>query len=317
MRRAIGVALRAASRGGYHRILARAWFMASGQYQNGLDLRRSERALRRAARHAALDGDPEWEVDTLQALAGRGVRSPMPVSEVMAILDRVVAIPAVNRAQLGRAAQDRAYLFALQGRFDEARELMVDEVQHLKEVGRVEHLTNALVAAGLIEFTAERYTAAREHFVASRDLADKTGQTEWSRFMAGRLAHIYMLEGDDEAALEQVQIVERAMEGSETDEWARLFIGGTEARVMARRGQTAEAVERARIMVADAAAAGFEDYPLVFAPALEDLAEVLAADGQTQEACDVLNRVIAIQRAKENVVGVAKAERALARIGGG
>ena len=85
---------------------------------------------------------------------------------------------------------------------------------------------------------------------------------------------------------------------------------------MARRGKTAEAVECARIMVADAEAAGFRDYPLVFGPALEDLAEVLAADGQTREACEVLNRVIAIQRAKENVVGVAKAKRALARIGG-
>ena len=291
--------------------------MASGYYQNGLDVRRSERALRRAARHAALDGDPEGELDTLLALSGLGARSPMPVSEVMAILDRVEAIPGLSRGKLVRAAQDRAFLFALQGRFDEARELMVDVIHELKEGGRLEHLTNALAASGLIEFFAERYTVAREHFVASRDLADETGQTDWSRFMAGRLAHICMLEGDDEAALANVQIVEMpVVEDSEPDPWGQLFVGGTQARIMARRGRAAEAVERARIMVAGAEAARFQDYPLVFAPALEDLAEARAADGQTQEACEVLTRVIAIQRAKENVVGVAKAERALARIGG-
>ena len=103
-RHAIAEAVRAASRGGYHRILARAWFMASGYYQNGLDVRRSERALRRAARHAALDGDPEGELDTLLALSGLGARSPMPVSEVMAILDRVEAIP----GEPGQAGSCRA-----------------------------------------------------------------------------------------------------------------------------------------------------------------------------------------------------------------
>ncbi len=40
----------------------------------------------------------------------------------------------------------------------------------------------------------------------------------------------------------------------------------------------------------------------------------MSEDGQTAEACTVLNRVIEMQRAKENVVGVGKAERALARI---
>ena len=100
------------------------------------------------------------------------------------------------------------------------------------------------------------------------------------------------------------------------DPWYRIVVAGAEFRVMSRRGETAEAVERARAMVADAEAAGFVDYPVVFASALEDLAEVLGADGQTTEACEVLNRVIAMQRAKENVVGVANAERALTRITG-
>ena len=86
---------------------------------------------------------------------------------------------------------------------------------------------------------------------------------------------------------------------------------------MARRGQTAEAVERARTMVSDAEAERFEEYPVIFAPALEDLAEVLAADGQTDEACAVMDRVIQMHLAKENLAGLAKAKRTLARIATG
>ena len=308
-RRAIGEALCAATRGNHHRIASRAWFLAAGLYQNSLDVPRAERALKRAARHADLADDPDGELDTLLALAGLGSRSLMPVSEAMAFLDRALAIPGLSRAQRGRVEESRAYLLGLQGRFDEARDLMAEEVRELTELGRLEGLSAVSTTFGLIEFFAERYTAAREHFVVSRDLSDQSGRAEWSRFMAGRLAHIYMLEGDDEAALANVEIVKRShVEGGDIEWWGELFASGAEARILARRGHTAEAVERARQMIAVAEDRGFRDYPVVFAPALEDLAEVLAADGQTQEACAVLNREIAIHRAKENAAGLAKAE---------
>ena len=111
--------------------------------------------------------------------------------------------------------------------------------------------------------------------------------------------------------------VDRMVRDTSHDPWIQMFIGGVEARLLARDGETSAAVERARAMVAEAEAAGFAEYPVIFAPALEDLADVLASDGQTAEAGAVLTRVIAMQREKENVVGLAKAERALARIAAG
>jgi hypothetical protein len=190
---------------------------------------------------------------------------------------------------------------------------MVAAMRELEDRGRAEQLTNALYTFGLIEILAGEYPAAREHLIASRDLADQSEQADWSTFMSAQLAHLYMLEGNDEEALANARLVDK---GTANDHWSRMSVAGAESRVLARRGETAEAVERARAMVADAEAVGFVDYPVVFASALEDLAEVLVADGQTAEACEVLNRIIAMQRAKENVVGVAKAERALARITG-
>ena len=316
-RRIIAGEMRAAARAGYHRVLSRAWSMMAVIYQNGLDADRAERAYRRAARQAALAGDAEYEADMLLDLVGVGVRSRMPVSDVIAVLDRAMTTANLSHAQEVRGEQARAYLFALQGRFDEARELMVGAIREAEERGRVENLTGALITFGLIEFFAEAYGAAREHMTASRDIAEAAGMRAWSAFMSARLAHLLMLEGKDDEALASAELARAALVGPKpTDPWMRMFVAGAEARIMARRGETAEALMRARGMVADAEAAGFEEFPAIFAPALEDLAEVLAADGQTQEACEVLGRVIAMQRAKENLAGLAKAERALARIAG-
>jgi class 3 adenylate cyclase/tetratricopeptide (TPR) repeat protein len=312
-KRRIAEVICAAARGRHYRVLGRAWSMAGGIYQNAVDVKRATRAFERAARFAALGEGDDDKSDILLRQAGLGARSRMPVSEVLALVERALALPNLSRAQQVRAEQTLAYLYALQGRFEEARELMVAAMRELEDRGRLEHLTNALATLGLIEIFAGQYPAAREHMIASRDLANQSGNSEWSTFMSARLAHVYMLEGNDEEALANARLVE--MRGA-LDPWYRIVVAGAESRVMSRRGETAEAVERARAMVADAEAAGFVDYPVVFASALEDLAEVLGADGQTTEACEVLNRVIAMQRAKENVVGVANAERALTRITG-
>ena len=302
--------IRPAARAGHHRVLSIAWSMMAGMYQNGLEVARAERAYRRSARHAVLDGNPEHEVEMLMGLTALGLRSRQPVSEVMGILERAMASPNLSRTQQVRGEQNRAYLYALQGRFDEARELMAGAMRAIEERGGVEHLSQAYITLGLIESFAENYTAAREHMTTSRDIV---GPGEWSNFVAARLAHIHMLEGNDDEALGFAGLVH----SGGFDGWKRMFVGGAESRIMARRGQTAEAVERARTMVADAEAERFEEYPVIFAPALEDLAEVLAADGQTDEACAVMDRVIQMHLAKENLAGLAKAKRTLARIATG
>jgi class 3 adenylate cyclase len=303
----------AAARGEHPDLLTRAWRMAAGIYQNGVDMRRASRALEQAARFASRV-DADTERDVLFQQAGLGARSRMPVSEVLKIIERAVAVPGLTAAQETRAKEELAYLRALQGRFDEARELMASAVRSLEERGQTEHLPTASLAFGLIEFFAEDYVAARQHMLTSRELADQAKLRDWSSFITARLAHLFMLDGEDAMARAEV---DRMVRDTSHDPWIQMFIGGVEARLLARDGETSAAVERARAMVAEAEAAGFAEYPVIFAPALEDLADVLASDGQTAEAGAVLTRVIAMQREKENVVGLAKAERALARIAAG
>ncbi|MDP9244780.1 MAG: hypothetical protein M3O77_06830, partial [Chloroflexota bacterium] len=307
-RRVIGSMIRPLVRAGNHRVAARAWSMLAGVYQDNLDVRHAEAAFRRAARQARIDGDSEYEADMLFGLVGLGSRSRMPVSEAIDIAQRVLATASVSRAQRSHGRERLAYLYALHGRFDEARAMMAASVQELTELGLEEEVGGSAATYGLIEFFAENYVRAEEHFRTSMATGGAAaGLTWWSGFMAGRLTHILMLQGKDSEAL---AMAERAT----ADEWTDMFTNGARARILARRGHIEEALALARRMVAEAEDAGFEEYPVVFGPALEDLAEILRADGQTDEARAILMKDLEMQRAKENLAGVAKIERALAAI---
>jgi tetratricopeptide (TPR) repeat protein len=306
-RRVIGSMIRPLVRAGNHRVAARAWSMLAGVYQDNLEVHRAETAFRRAARQARIDGDTEYEADMLFGLVGLGSRSRMPVSEAIDIAQRVLATASVSRAQRSHGTERLAYLYALHGRFDEARAMMAASVQELTELGLEEEAGGAAATHGLIEFFAEDYVRAEEHFRASMATGGGGGSTWWYGFMAGRLTHVLMLQGKDEEALE---MAERAT----PDEWTDMFTNGARARILARRGQVEEALALARRMVAEAEGAGFAEYPVVFGPALEDLAEILRANGQTDEARSILTRDLGMQRAKENLAGVAKIERALAAL---
>jgi class 3 adenylate cyclase/tetratricopeptide (TPR) repeat protein len=306
-RRIIGSMIRPLVRAGNHRVAARAWSMLAGIYQDNLDVRRAEAAYGRGAREARISGDAEYEADMLFGLVGLGSRSRMPVSEAIEIAQRALATPSVSRAQRSHGNEQLAYLYALHGRFDEARALIAGAMQDLTELGLEEGAGGSMVTLGLIESFAENYAGAEEQFRASMAIGEAAGSTWWIGFMAGRLTHVLMLQGKDDEALE---MAERAA----GDEWTDMFTNGARARILARRGETSKAVELARRMVAEAEGAGFAEYPAIFGPALEDLAEVLRADGKTDEARAILARDLEMQRAKENLAGVAKIERALAAL---
>jgi tetratricopeptide (TPR) repeat protein len=306
-RRAIGSMIRPLQRAGNHRVAARAWSMMAGVYQDNLDVRRAEAAYKQAARQAQLDDDLAYEADMLIGLVGLGSRSRMPVSQAIEIAQRALATPSMSRAQRSQSDEQLAYLYALHGRFDEARALMAGAAQDLAELGLKDAAGGSSVGLGLIELFAENYASAEEHFGVSMAIGARAGATWWYGFMAGRLTHVLMLQGKDDEALEMAERVTR-------DDWTDMFTNGARARILARRGHIEEALALARRMVAEAEAAGFAEYPVIFGPALEDLAEILRADGQTDEARAILTRDLEMQRAKENLAGVAKIERALAAI---
>jgi Flp pilus assembly protein TadD len=129
------------------------------------------------------------------------------------------------------------------------------------------------------------------------------GEQGWLSTVAGYTAEaLYRLGRDDEAW----QLTDKAEEASATDDViSQMLIRQVRAKLLARRGELAEAERLAR----EAVALGDPtDAPDVKAGARRDLATVLGAAGKRDEALDALHEARSLYLAKGHTVGVAHVE---------
>ena len=122
-----------------------------------------------------------------------------------------------------------------------------------------------------------------------------------------RIAHVLVAQGRDDDALAELEQARSVF--ADAPKWK-----AARARVLAHRGQTAEAVALAR----DAAALmdGNDDVT-THAEILVDLAEVLHAHGDRGGAADALAKAVALHEEKGNLVSVANCRGRLAAIAAG
>ena len=308
VRTAIGAELRPLVRAGQYRLGTLAWRMIGELYKNDVDVARTERAARRAGRLAVRAGDRNAEAQLLLDLVNLAIRSPMPIGEAIALADRLLSIDSLDHGMRVRGTEHMAYLLALAGRFEDAREYFADTLAALTEMGDVDALSDISVSRARAEEDAGDYAAAETFYRAAMAMGEDAGWTGWAGFVAGRLAHTLLeLNRNDEAE----QLAARAI-AEDTTPWGALLGGGARARILADRGELAEAVAVARQTVEDSKAAGFEAYPIPYGQAREHLARILAASGQLEEALNILQDVLGAYRAKGYVPGTIRVEREIA-----
>lgn len=121
--------------------------------------------------------------------------------------------------------------------------------------------------------------------------------------MGSILAEVLVRLGRDEEAAEVLDVVDAIAQRDDVDPQVRSR--SVRAKLLARRGQRAEAERLAREAVEIAART---DYLVLHADALLALAEVL---GETDEAVEALRRALELFEQKENVV---QAEQTRARL---
>jgi tetratricopeptide (TPR) repeat protein len=133
------------------------------------------------------------------------------------------------------------------------------------------------------------------------------GATRYVALYRTRLAHVLVTQGRDEDALSELERA-REMYG-ETPLWLT-----ARARVLARLGESDDAVRLAREAVASVA--GIGDITLQ-AETLRDLAEVLRAHGDFEAAAAALAEAIALHEEKGNVLPAERCRELLATIPAG
>jgi class 3 adenylate cyclase/tetratricopeptide (TPR) repeat protein len=310
VRTAIATELRALTRAGHYRLAILAWRMIGALYQTDVDVGRAERSARRAARLAARSGDGSAEPRLLVDLVNLGVRSAMPIPEAIRLAEQALSTNRLDHSERMWAGVHLAYLAALEGRFDDARARFAETVAALTELGDTDTLADVTLMRARGEEEAGDDAAAEALYRAAMVMGEAGGWTGWTAGAAGRLASTLVRMGRDEEA---ETMATRALAEDPTP-WGPHYAGAAKARILARRGEVADAISLAQRTIADSRAAGFEAYPIIFGFTAESLAAVLVAADRFGEARTVLYDLLPVYRAKGYLPGVQRVEVEIAAL---
>jgi tetratricopeptide (TPR) repeat protein len=187
----------------------------------------------------------------------------------------------------------------MQGRFDEARELVQRTRAIFEDFGLRLRSTFVSETAGAIEMLAGDAVAAEREWRAGFDAAVEMGEQGFQSTVAALLAHALLRQGRLEEAEEMVTLSERA--GAEDDVSTQVLGRSARARVLAARGKVDEAERLARDAIERSEAT---DDLNMRADTLVDLGEVLDAAGDREGAVAALDSALSLYEDKGNAAAV-------------
>ena len=248
-------------------------------------------------------------IEAWNEVGGAMIFGRTPVTEALAFVDEELAwarergLPALEAdALLGGP-----YVYARLGRFDEARDRLERSKAICRELGIAYGLAEAHMAGAELEMLAGDPEAAEQELRDAIAAATEMGASRYIALYRTRLAHVLVALGRDADALVELEAARPVYESAPKWKAAR-------ARVLARRGQTSDAVEVAREAVESMA--GTDDIT-AHAEVLVDLAEVLRVDGDLMGAQAALAEALALHEQKGNLVSVEWCRRLLAELQAG
>jgi predicted ATPase len=287
---------------GEERALAKAWRLKAELHSFALLLGEVEAAGERALDYARRSGDePErHEIQALLILAVLLGPTPVPIAiaRTEALLEQAKDDPRVTAYASGVLGM----LNAMSGNFDEARRLGATARGICEELE-----WRFLLGAGVpqvdggIELLAGDPTEAEQVMRPGYELLVAMGEKSNLSTVAAMLAEALYRQGDKEA--ERFTTVSEEAAAIE-DVGAQVAWRSTRAKVLARRGQPAEAESLGREAVTLAEAT---DAPNVRADALMDLAEVLSLADRPDEAAPIVDQATGLYEAKGNLTSAGRA----------
>ncbi len=223
---------------------------------------------------------------------------PTPVTELLAWLDR-------NEPRVGRdlfLLAYRAMALAMLGRFDEARAILAEARAEQAERGGGVLLANITAFESVwVERWAGDPAAAAEFGAEGCRLHEELGEQWFLAHAVGNLAQaLYALDRLDEADAEADRAAELT---GDADKLNAMLWRQVKAKVLARRGEHAEAERLAREAVAIGDGTDVLDRQ---GDANADLAEVLLLAGRTKDAHEAFERALMRYERKGNVVMAAR-----------
>jgi tetratricopeptide (TPR) repeat protein len=278
--------------------------LARGLSRTGIiRFRRGEAAaaiedFERAARYANNAGDRTQEAESLRGTLLAATFGPIHVESALERIEDVRRKVPGNRRLEVTALATRAWLEAMRGRFDVAREL-ISEAKALADNSRLETMLAGLVlrVAGEIELLGGEPAAAERALRPACEALGRMGDPGYFCGVAPVLADALYDQGRVEEAAPMIELASR-LESAE-DLSAQVGVRRARAKLLARQGDFEDAERVAREARKLAACTDFLD---THARAIADLADVLHLAGRSKHAAGALEEAIRLHEQKGNVV---------------
>jgi DNA-binding SARP family transcriptional activator len=281
--------------------LARAWLILSDLHWFHGRLTETVDASRRAAAHARAAGNLREVGWTLGQVALCAIHSPMPVGEAIASVERLLEEAAQNRGLDANLAGFLTVLEAMGGDIEGARRRIEETRALARDLGLTWQAAVQELNSGYIELLAGDPAAAEREIRRAKEAFIEIGEGWFLATAACDLPRAVYEQGryDDAFALAQ-EIDEKTTFDRENG----IRGHGIRARVLARRGELAEAEALARKAVR---LGETSEFLVLHADALTDLAEVVRLAGRESEAASAMEEAVRLYERKGNVAAARKA----------
>jgi tetratricopeptide (TPR) repeat protein len=287
---------------GDEQALAAAWALIA----TGENLRATwegvEVALEHVVEHARRSGDRKRETEALILLGPALFWGPTPLSAGLPRVEAIRQSAHEDKWLEAWSIRPVAGFYAMQGRFDEGRELLASSQAILEELGRpLDVITLAFWNAPL-ELLAGNPEPAERVLRSACEALEERGEKGWLSTLAALHAEaLYILGRLDEAE----PAVRLSRDTATSDDYdAQALRRCAEAKLLARRGQFEEAVRLAQEAIDQIDRTDEVNH---HAQVRMGLVEVLRLAERPDEAIPVLEQALACYEQKGNVVMAARA----------
>ncbi len=260
-------------RDGYHPGLALAARLQVGLHGTANRYGQAAAASEQVIDHARAAGDARLERRGAVGYALSALYGPTPVGEAIERSEQLVSEVNGDRRTEGKLCRTLAVLYAMRGDFDKARATYTHAEALLHELGGYVAASGSLESAQ-IEILAGDLDAAEAALRHDYQALEAMGERYVLSSVAGLLARVLYEQGRHDEAEELTRAVESLSSAEDID--AQALWRGVRAKVLAQRGEKAEAVRLAEEMLALRRQA---EAPDLEAEALADLAEVQRLNG--------------------------------------
>jgi len=297
---------------GDQRGLARAWNQIA--WNLGFICRAVARqeALERAIDHARRAGDRQAEGESLGNMSSPVMYGPMPLDEGSRRLEWLLEEAGGDKTVEALVLWAKAFMSAMNGRFEEGRALAARSSAMLDDLGRqLDALAASAEDSYYLEMLAGDPAAAERELRRSFEALQQMGETAHLASVAVWLADAIYEQGRYDEAEEFTLISEDV--ASRSDLAAQLEWRRVRAKVLARRGrfQEAEAMAREALQLAQRT-----DYVTLHTNARWDLAEILHLAGRPAEAIPYLEEALRFQEQKGDTVSAARTRARIQELAG-